>query len=56
MAEIYYSLILFEVDMLVHVGLLGGQHRVDVGQHTTMGDGDAVKQLGVLLVVVSGEK
>ena len=42
--------------MLVHVGLLGEQHRVDVGQHATMGDGDAVKQLGVLLVGVSGEK
>ena len=56
MAEIYYSWILFEVDMLVHVGLLGEQHRVDVGQHTTVGDGDAVKQLGELLVVASGEK
>ena len=56
MAEIYYCWILFEVDMLVHVGLLGEQHRVDVGQHDSVGDGDAVKQVGKLLVAASGEK
>ena len=47
---------MFEVDMLVHVGLLGEQHKVDVGQHTIVGDGDAVKQLRELLVVASVEK
>ena len=42
--------------MLLHVGLLGEQHEVNVGKHATVGDRDAIKHLGELLVVASGDK
>ena len=37
--------------LAVLLGLLGQQHRVDVGQHAARGNGDGAKQLGQLLVV-----
>ena len=35
--------------------LLGQKHSLDVGQHTTLGDGDAGQKLVQLLVVADGE-
>ncbi|XP_043954176.1 uncharacterized protein LOC122820671 [Gambusia affinis] len=37
------------------LGLLGQQHRLDVGQHSTLGDGDSTQQLVELLVVADGQ-
>ena len=37
-------------------GLLGEQHRVDVGDHAAVGDGHAGEQLAELLVVADGEQ
>ncbi len=36
-------------------GLLGEEDRVDVGEHTALGDGDAAEQLVQLLVVADSE-
>ena len=40
---------------LVTLGLLGEKDLVDVGEDTTLGDGDAREQLVELLVVADGE-
>ena len=37
------------------LGLLRQKHRLDVGQNTTLGDGDARQELVQLLVVTDGE-
>ena len=37
------------------LGLLGQKHSLDVGQHTTLGDGDAGQKLVQLLVVADGQ-
>ena len=37
------------------LGHLGNEHRVDVGEHTALGDGDTAKELVELLVVADGE-
>ncbi|XP_014868125.1 PREDICTED: uncharacterized protein LOC106933405 [Poecilia mexicana] len=37
------------------LGLLGQQHRLDVGQHSTLSDGDSTQQLVELLVVADGQ-
>ena len=37
------------------LGHLGDEHRVDVGEHTALGDGDTAKELVELLVVADGE-
>ena len=37
------------------LGLLGQQNSLDVGQHTTLGDGDTGKQLVQLFVVADGQ-
>ena len=37
------------------LGLLGQEHGLDVGQHTTLGNGDAGQQLVQLLVVADGQ-
>ena len=37
------------------LGLLGQEHSLDVGQHTSLGDGDAGQQLVQLLVVSDGQ-
>ena len=36
-------------------GLLGQKHSLDVGEDTTLGDGDSAEQLVELLVVADGE-
>ena len=41
--------------LLLLLGLLGQQDRVDVGQHTTGGDGDGAQQLGELLIIADGQ-
>ena len=40
---------------LAILGLLGEENLVDVGEHTTLGDGDLVEQLVELLIVADGE-
>ena len=42
-------------DLLGLLGLLGQKHGLDVGQHSSLGDGDAGEQLVQLLVVADGE-
>ena len=37
------------------LGLLGQEHGLDVGQHTSLGDGDAGQELVQLLVVADGQ-
>ena len=37
------------------LGLLGQKHSLDVGQHTTLGDGDAGQKFVQLLVVADGQ-
>ena len=44
-----------EDNLLGLLGLLGQEHGLDVGQHTSLGDGDAGEQLVQLLVVTDGE-
>ena len=41
--------------VLAILGLLGEENLVDVGEHTTLGDGDLVEQLVELLIVADGE-
>lgn len=40
---------------LVALGLLGQQHGLDVGQDSSLGDGDSAQQLVELLVVADGQ-
>ena len=40
---------------LAILGLLGEENLVDVGEHTTLGDGDLMEQLVELLIVADGE-
>lgn len=42
-------------DLSLLLGLLGQEHGLDVGQHTTLGDGHAGEQLVQLLVVADGQ-
>ena len=42
-------------DLLGLLGLLGQEHGLDVGQHTSLGDGDAGQELVQLLVVADGQ-
>ena len=37
------------------LGALGDEHRVDVGEHTTAGDGHTAEELVELLVVADGQ-
>jgi hypothetical protein len=41
--------------VLLLAALLGQQHRLDVGQHAALGDGDALQQLVQLLIVANGQ-
>ena len=43
------------LSLVVALSLLGQQHRLDVGQDTTLGDGDFAQQLVELLVVADGQ-
>lgn len=43
------------LSLLVLLGGLGEEHSVDVGEHTTGGDGDTAKELVQLLVVAHGQ-
>ena len=42
-------------DLLGLLGLLGQKDCLDVGQHTTLGDGDAGQQLVQFLVIADGQ-
>ena len=42
-------------NLLGLVGLLGEEHSLDVGQHTTLGDGDSTEQLVQLLIITDGQ-
>lgn len=42
-------------DLRLLLGLLGQEHGLDVGQHTTLGDGHSGEQLVQLLVVADGQ-
>jgi hypothetical protein len=44
-----------ENDLCLLLGLLGQKHGLDVGQDTSLGDGDAGEQLVQLLVVADGQ-
>ena len=43
------------VDLRLLLGLLGQEDSLDVGQDTTLGDGDSTEQLVQLLVVADGQ-
>lgn len=42
-------------DLLALLALLGQQYCLDVGQHTTLGDGDTGEQLVQLLIIADGQ-
>ena len=42
-------------NLLGLVGLLGEEHSLDVGQHTTLGDGHSTEKLVQLLIVTDGQ-
>lgn len=42
-------------DLLGLLGLLGQEHSLDVGQDTTLGDGDSGQELVQLLVITDGQ-
>ena len=39
----------------VLLALLGEEHRVDIGEDTSRGDGDSAKELAELLVIANGK-
>ena len=54
-SELLKSKQLLALGLVVALGLLGQQHRLDVGQDAALSDGDFAQQLVELLVVADGQ-
>ena len=53
--ETQVSVQLLALGLVVALGFLWQQHRLDVGQHTTLSDGHTAQQLVKLFIVANGQ-